>query len=78
MPFLPFGAGNVKYEFDIDGIKYEYAVMGSVTNNEDISASVEIGFMSVLDGIGASVDASLFKNEYDCYYKLSLKAKVLF
>jgi hypothetical protein len=72
------GGGNVKYEFEVDGIKYNYAVMGSVTNNEDIYASVEIGFTSVLDGIGASVDASLFKNEYDCYYKLSLKAKVLF
>lgn len=72
------GGTDVKYNFVVDGIKYEYAFSGSVANNSDVYASFKIGFLSLTDGAGASFNAGVLKNEYDYYYKLSVNAKILF
>ena len=73
-----FSGGNIKYSFDTDGIKYEYSVNASVTNNGELASTIKVGFLSITDGAGASFDAGVFKNEEECYYKLSINAKIIF
>ena len=71
--------GIGKYNFVIDGIKYEYGV--SVTSDEKLNWHVggNIGFASIVDNIGASINIDVFKDEFDdINYKLSTNAKIQF
>lgn len=72
------GGADIKYFFVTDGIKYEYALSGSVGTNGDIFANARIGFMSVSDNAGVSFNAGVLKDDFDYYYRFSLDAKILF
>lgn len=77
-----FGAlvgATAKYNFVMDGIKYEYGL--SMTSDEKLNWHVggDIGFTSVIDNIGASMGIDIFKDEFDnINYKLSANAKIQF
>ena len=67
-----------KYSIIMDGIKYEYGATVATDENADFNVGANIGFLSVLDGAGAHVGISAFKNEFGVNYKLSINAKVQF
>lgn len=69
---------NTQYSFVMDGIRYEYAVFGAVNTNADLFGSLRVGFVSVSDGAGASIDLDLFKDEDACHYRTSINARVVF
>jgi hypothetical protein len=75
--YLRSGA-NVKYSFVIDGIKYEYALTGAAGTNSTWFADAKVGFVSITDSAGVSVNASMLKDDFDYSYKLALNAKILF
>lgn len=70
--------GDVKYFFIIDGIKYEYSAMASCGTNSDVMVNFKVGFTSVTDEAGVSLNAGILKDDFDYHYKISLNAKVLF
>jgi len=72
------GGLNAKYFFVVDGIKYEYGASGMVGTNGNWFADLNVGFMSVIDSVGASINVGAIKDDFDTYYKLSLNAKVVF
>ena len=76
--FYLHGGADAKYFFVVDGIRYEYSVLGAVGTNGDLFANFGIGFVSVTDNFGVSLNASILKDDFDCYYKFSLNAKMLF
>lgn len=69
---------NVKYNFSIDGIKYEYIAMIASDEDTNWHIGANIGFISLVDDAGASFGIDAFKDEFDINYKLSLKAKMQF
>lgn len=69
---------NVKYFFVVDGVKYEYSLSGGLGTNRDIFVDMGIGFVSVTDNAGVSLNASVLNDDFDYYYKLSLNAKIVF
>lgn len=72
------GGTDIKYSFVVDGIKYEYALNGSVGTNGELFANIKLGFLSVTDGAGLSLNTSVLKDDFDYHYKFYLNAKVLF
>ena len=72
------GGMNSRYSFTVDGIKYDYALSGGVATNGSLFATMTAGFLSVTDRAGVSIDASVFKDDFDYYCKFALNAKVLF
>ncbi len=72
------GGANAKYFFAMDGIKYEYSLSGSIGTNGDMFANFGIGFVSVTDDFGVSLNTGVLKDEFDYYYAFSLNAKVMF
>ena len=67
-----------KYDFVMDGIKYEYAANVSVDEQGDWNIGLKIGFMSVVDKAGAFASVNAFKDEFATNYKLSLNANIQF
>lgn len=67
-----------KYNFVMDGIKYEYAA--SIATDEKANWNVEtnIGFVSVVDDAGAYVGIGAFRDEFGTNYKLSINGKMYF
>lgn len=76
--FYLHGGADAKYFFVVDGIRYEYSVSGAVGTNGDLFANFGIGFVSVTDNFGVSLNAGILKDDFDWYYKFSLNAKMLF
>ena len=72
------GGADIKYFFVMDGIKYEYSASAAVATNGDMFANAKIGFVSVTDNAGVSFNAGILKDDFDCYYRFSLDAMVLF
>lgn len=72
------GGGTIKYNFTIDGIKYEYGVLGGVTTNADLFGNIKIGFESLNDYAGASMNIGAYKDERSISYRISLNANVSF
>ena len=70
--------GNAKYFFVVDGIKYEYVVSAVYGTNGDLFANLKIGFTSVMDEAGVSLNTGVLKDDFDYHYKISLNAKVMF
>ena len=70
--------GDVKYFFVVDGVKYEYSAMAAYGTNGDVMADFKVGFTSVTDEAGVSLNVGILKDDFDYYYKISLNAKVLF
>lgn len=69
---------DLKYVSLMDGIKYEYSLTGALSENGDLFSALKIGFWSVIDGVGASFNAGLFKNDIDWHYRFSIDAKFAF
>lgn len=69
---------DVKYSFDIDGIKYEYLLTGALMTHGDFYSGIKVGFWSVADAVGISFDAGIIKDDKDYNYKLSANAKMSF
>jgi hypothetical protein len=72
------GGLNAKYFFVVDGIKYKYGASGMVGTNGNLFANLNVGFMSVIDGVGASINVGAIKDDFDTYYKFSIDAKIVF
>ena len=72
------GGGNIKYDFVIDGMQYEYSGGGALGTNGDIYASFKIGFMSISDEAGANIGCDIIKDDDNLNYKLSLSGKIKF
>lgn len=72
------GGADVKYTFVVDSIKYEYSLYGGIASNGDVFANIKIGFLSISDNAGVSLDAGIFKDDFDYYYRYGLNAKVVF
>jgi len=72
------GGADVKYSFVVDGIKYEYGLSLAAGTNADIFANAKVGFVSVTDNAGISLDMGVLKDEFDYNYRFSLNAKLLF
>ena len=66
------------YFFVVDGVKYEYSAMAAYGTNGDLMANFKVGFTSVTDEAGMSLNAAVLKDDFDYHYKISLNAKVLF
>ena len=69
---------DVKYSFVMDGIKYEYSVSASAGSNGYVFSDLKVGFWSITDQAGASLDIGFFKNDFAYNYQLSATAKMLF
>lgn len=76
--FSVHGGADIKYSFVTDGIKYEYSASSSIGSNGDWVSTLRAGFWSVTDLAGASLNASIIKDDLDYHYKLSATAKMLF
>ncbi len=75
--FVHIGA-DAKYFFVVDGIKYEYVLSAAYGTNGDLFANLKIGFTSVMDEAGVSLNTGVLKDDFDYHYKISLNAKVMF
>ncbi len=67
-----------RYDFVMDGIKYEYAANVSVDEQGDWNIGLKIGFLSVVDKAGAFASVNAFKDEFATNYKFSLNANIQF
>ena len=72
------GGADVKYTFVMDSIKYEYSVYGGIGTNGDVFANMKIGFISMPDDAGVSLNVGVVKDDLDYYYQFGLNAKVVF
>ncbi len=67
-----------KYDFIMDGIKYEYGANIATDEKAFWNIGFNIGFLSVVDEAGVSVSINVFKDEFAVNYKLSLNGKIRF
>lgn len=67
-----------KYNFVMDGIKYEYGASIATDEKANWNIETKIGFVSVVDNAGAYVGISAFRDEFATNYKLSVNAKICF
>lgn len=67
-----------KYNFVMDGIKYEYAASLATDEKANWNIETKVGFVSVVDNAGAYVGFSAFRDEFATNYKLSINAKMYF
>jgi len=75
--FVHAGA-EARYDFTMDGIKYEYALSGGVDTDTNLYLNTSFGFVSITDGAGVSAEFGVLKDDYDIHYKFGLNAKLLF
>ena len=76
---LDYHAGfDVQYNIIVDGIKYEYDILGGIKNDNNWFSTIKMGILSVGDAFGVFVDASVMTEEQEYNYMLSLKAKLMF
>ena len=76
--FYVRGGAELKYSFVTDGIKYEYGLDGSIASNGNLYSAVKVGFWSVTDEAGATLNVGMLKDDIDYNYQISLSAKMLF
>lgn len=67
-----------KYNFVMDGIKYEYGVSVATDEKANWNLETKVGFMSVEDDAGAYVGIDAFRDEFGTNYKLSINGKMYF
>lgn len=72
------GGGMLKYNFVVDGIKYEYGGLIGVMTNGDLFADFKIGFDSLTDNAGLSINIGAYNDERSMAYRASINAKMLF
>lgn len=67
-----------KYDFVMDGIKYEYGASLATDESANIDLGIKVGFLSVLDNAGAYATVNIFQNDFGTNYKLSVNANLRF
>ena len=67
-----------KYDFVMDGMKYEYAASVATDEKANWNIEIKIGYMSVVDNAGAYVGITAFRDEFSINYKLSVNGKLYF
>ena len=67
-----------RYNFTIDGIRYEYAMSVAIDEKAKLNLETNIGFVSVFDNAGTYVVAGAFRDDFGVNYKLSVNAKISF
>ena len=67
-----------KYNFVMDGLKYEYAASMATDEKANWNFETKVGFISVVDNAGAYVGFSAFRDEFATNYKLSVNGKMYF
>ena len=67
-----------KYDFVMDGIKYEYGAIIATDEKANWNIGANIGFESVIDKAGAFVQVDAFKDEFGTNYKFTINAKTEF
>ena len=72
------GGGMARYLFTVDGIKYEYGALVGLMMNGDVFGNLKIGFESLVDDAGASINLGMYQDEYVTSYRASIDAHVLF
>ncbi|MBO7644994.1 MAG: hypothetical protein J6S57_01660 [Alphaproteobacteria bacterium] len=72
------GGGIAKYNFTVDGIKYEYGALCGVVTNGDVFADFKVGFESLIDNAGLSIKIGAYKDENLISYRASINANILF
>ena len=76
--FYVRSGGVAKYSFAVDGLKYEYSLESTLGSNGNFATGIKIGFWSVVDEAGVSLDMDVFKDEFDWRYKIGLTGKISF
>jgi len=74
---LRAGVG-AKYGFSVDSIKYEYGAFGGVISDGNVFGNLKIGFASLPDRAGVTIDVGVYKNNDILNYRASIDAKVMF
>jgi hypothetical protein len=69
---------TAKYNYSMDGIKYGYSANVATDEKANWNIGFNVGFLSVVDKVGASISINAFKDEFAVNYKLSLNAKIQF
>lgn len=69
---------NLKYWYEMIGIRYEYSLGGAVSSNGDMFGSLKIGFWSVADEAGVNIGFDVIKHEYDTNYQATINLKTMF
>jgi hypothetical protein len=67
-----------KYNFVMDGIKYEYGASVATDEKANWNLETKVGFMSVEDNAGAYFGIGAFCDEFGTNYKLSINGKMYF
>ena len=67
-----------KYDFVMDGMKYEYVASVATDEKANWNLETKIGFVSVVDNAGAYVGIAAFRDEFGTNYKLSVNGKMYF
>jgi len=70
--------GKIKYHFVIDSIKYEYGGMFGVMENGNLFGNLKVGFDSLVDNAGLSINVSAYQDDTALTYQASINARVLF
>lgn len=76
--FDVYGGGNISYSFVMDGIKYSYGANAAIGTEQDILANFNIGFASLQDRAGVSINIGLIDSDYGLSYKMTLNAQIIF
>ena len=72
------GGGALKYDFTVDGIKYEYGFGAGVVSNADVFGVARFGFNSLVDNIGAFLNFGVIKDDYVWNYQIAADVKISF
>ena len=70
---------NAGFGFDLDGLRYDYAVRGIVRSDGGAGLALKFSVWSIADGIGGDIGAGLFNDDMvGLSYNVSLNAKFCF
>ncbi|MBR5355090.1 MAG: autotransporter domain-containing protein [Alphaproteobacteria bacterium] len=69
---------NAKYDFIMDGIKYEYGANLATDDEAHFNLGINVGFLSVVDNAGAHFGIDMFQDDFGTNYKFSVNANLRF
>lgn len=69
---------NLKYSFEMIGLRYDYGALVMTTTGGDIHAGIRLGLWSSADDAGADVGICSIRDADKTSYKLTVKGKFLF
>ena len=69
---------DILYEFEVLGIKYDYAIRATISTNDEIVLGGRIGFISGFDMVGGHVAVDYVNNKIGRGYKISAGMNFVF